>query len=61
MIRINNLPTYATEYRYVVATLDLATGDLWFWGAFNEMEKVFSVMEERSTAQWFRSEDVVPA
>ena len=34
MTKINNLPTYATEYKYLVAReID---GELWFYGAYNE-------------------------
>ncbi len=31
-MRINNLPEYAREYSYIVATAD--GEDLWFWGAY---------------------------
>lgn len=30
---INNLPTYANEYPYIVARR--VDGELWFWGAYD--------------------------
>ena len=37
MTKINNLPTYATEYRYIVARA--IDGAFWFYGAYNDGEK----------------------
>ena len=31
---INNLPTYATDYRYIVARR--IDGELWFYGAWDD-------------------------
>jgi hypothetical protein len=36
---INNLPDYANEYTYVVATT--VDGELWFYGAYNLRSKAF--------------------
>lgn len=41
---INNLPTYATEYRYIVATR--VDGELWFWGAYSDRPKAYAVARE---------------
>ena len=34
MTEIKNLPTYATDYKYIVAKE--VDGDWWFYGAYNE-------------------------
>ena len=34
MTKINNLPIYATEYRYIVARA--IDNELWFYGAYND-------------------------
>lgn len=36
-IKINNMPDYGKDYKYIVATL--VDGELWFYGAYNEYEK----------------------
>ena len=37
MTKINNLPTYANEYKYIVVReID---GEWWFYGAYNEGSK----------------------
>ena len=36
---INNLPDYASEYIYVVATT--VDGELWFYGAYNKRSQAF--------------------
>lgn len=41
---INNLPKYVTEYNYVVARV--TNGELWFYGAFNSLEKAYDAVEE---------------
>lgn len=33
---VNNLPSYATRYKFVVARN--VDGELWFWGAYDERE-----------------------
>lgn len=40
-MKINNLPTYANEYKYIVASR--VDGELWFWGAYNDRDKAYSV------------------
>ena len=37
MTKINNLPTYATEYKYIVARA--IDGAFWFYGAYNDGAK----------------------
>ena len=34
---INNLPAYAKEYKYIVVRK--IDKELWFWGAWNDMDK----------------------
>lgn len=41
---INNLPTYANEYKYIVARR--VDGELWFWGAWNDLNKANEVALE---------------
>lgn len=41
---INNLPTYANEYKYIVAYR--VDGELWFWGAWNDCNKANEVALE---------------
>ena len=41
---INNIPTYANEYKYIVARR--VDGKLWFWGAWNDRVKANDVAEE---------------
>jgi len=41
---INNLPTYANEYKYIVARR--IDGELWFWGAWNDRNKANEVALE---------------
>lgn len=38
---INNLPDYATEYGYIVASV--VDGNLWFYGAWNNADKAYEV------------------
>ena len=42
--KINNLPNYAEDYKYIVVTL--VDGELWFYGAYNEYEKAECVVKE---------------
>ena len=37
MTKINNLPTYAKNYKYIVARL--IDGGWWFYGAYNDGTK----------------------
>ena len=41
---INNLPTYANEYKYIVA--HRVDGELWFWGAWDDRNKANEVALE---------------
>ena len=41
---INNLPTYANEYKYIVARR--VDEELWFWGAWNDRNKANEVALE---------------
>ena len=41
---INNIPEYANEYKYIVAS-DI-DNELWFWGAFNDEDKAYAVASE---------------
>lgn len=38
---INNLPRYAAEYDYIVASV--VDGDLWFYGAWNDESRAYEV------------------
>lgn len=38
---INNLPDYATNYNYIVASV--LDGDLWFYGAWDNEDKAYDV------------------
>ena len=44
MSTVKNLPEYANEYKYIVARQ--IDGDLWFWGAWNNMKKAINAAEE---------------
>lgn len=35
--KVNNVPVYAAQYRYIVARL--VDGALWFWGAYATPER----------------------
>lgn len=41
---INNLPTYAQNFQYVVARI--VDNELWFWGAYNNYNKACEVAAE---------------
>lgn len=43
-MKINNVPTYANEYNYIVA--ERIDGELWFWGAWNDGNKANEVALE---------------
>lgn len=42
--RINNLPKYALQHKYIVATL--VAGELWFYGAYDEYDKADMASKE---------------
>ena len=44
MSTVKNLPEYANEYKYIVASQ--VDGDLLFWGAWNNMKKAIKAAEE---------------
>lgn len=43
-VKVNNVPEYAEEYRYLVVR-DVE-GKLWFWGAWNDENKARTVARE---------------
>ena len=43
-VKINNLPSYSREYKYIVVTL--VDGELWFYGAYNKHEKAECAVNE---------------
>ena len=44
MSTVKNLPEYANKYKYIVASQ--IDGDLWFWGAWNNMKKAINAAEK---------------
>lgn len=38
---INNMPTYAKDYKYIVARY--VDGEYWFYGAYNEKDRAMRV------------------
>ena len=44
MSTVKNLPEYANEYKYIVASQ--IDGDLLFWGAWNNMKKAINAAVE---------------
>ena len=44
MSTVKNLPEYANEYKYIVASQ--IDGDLWFSGAWNNMKTAIKAAEE---------------
>lgn len=43
-ITINNLPTYANEYKYIVARE--CDNEFWFYGAFDESDRANRAAKE---------------
>ena len=41
---VHNMPEYALDYKYVVATLD--GGILWFWGAWDDIDEANAAARE---------------
>lgn len=41
-VKVNNMPDYAWEYRYIVAR-EVEGSGFWFYGAFNELHNAISV------------------
>lgn len=42
--KVNNCPTYAKDYKYVIATV--VSNELWFWGATNDYDKALEIIHE---------------
>ena len=40
---INNIPAYATEYRFIVYTV--VDGEKWFYGAYNDITRARDAAE----------------
>jgi len=45
-MKINNLPEYAKDCKYIVARL--VDNEVWFWGAYEDLEKAFQSANEVS-------------
>lgn len=43
---VYNLPEYAKEYKYIVVNHDEENGDLWFYGAWNDLSGAFAATSE---------------
>ena len=43
---VYNLPEYAKNYKYIVVNHDEETGDLWFYGAWNDVSKASEAVAE---------------
>lgn len=43
-VNINNCPEYAKKYKYIIARND--AGTLWFYGAFDDSDKVHRIAAE---------------
>ena len=43
-MKINNLPEYAKDCKYIVARID--GNDAWFWGAYEDSEKAYQSANE---------------
>lgn len=54
---INNLPSYASEYEFIVVRC--VDGELWFWGVWHEQEKaVQASIELGADAYVIRTEEL---
>ena len=42
--KINNLPKYAEDKKYIVARE--IEGELWFWGAYDDLDKAVNAATE---------------
>lgn len=40
-VKVNNTPEYASAYKYAVARC--CDGEMWFWGAWNDINKANQV------------------
>lgn len=57
-ITIYNCPTYAYYRKYIVATEDQETHKLWFYGAWDDLEKAQMSIERDSDKHIFETADV---
>jgi hypothetical protein len=53
MTQIQNMPNYAKDYDYIVATN--VKGTYWFWGAYNDRDRANEVALEEG-GRVFRNE-----
>lgn len=44
MNKVNNMPSYVWDYKYVVARE--VDGDLWFWGAYDDLHTATTAANE---------------
>ena len=43
-VEVKNCPKYVEQYDYIVARL--VEGDLWFWGAYSDLDKATKAANE---------------
>ena len=46
-ICVYNVPSYAEQAEYIVATTNKNDGTIWFYGAYENVEDAFNAAEER--------------
>lgn len=56
MMKVQNVPVYATKYEYIVARR--VNGEFWFWGAWNDRNKANEVAIELKNGVVFHVEDL---
>lgn len=57
MMKVNNLPAYARDYKYIVVrTFD---GEDWFYGAWNDFDRAEAVAFEFDNGHVINSERVI--
>lgn len=44
MFNINNLPEYAKDMEFIVATI--VDGEFWFYGGYDSIDKAYDVADE---------------
>lgn len=44
MIRINDLPAYACDYKYIVVSK--VNNEYWFYGSFNDFERAMRIADK---------------
>lgn len=55
MPKINNIPTYAKEYKWIVARLE--DSEYWFWGAWNDEKKALEIADKLENAAVYENMD----